>query len=238
MQRTIRATAVALVVVAGMFPRAALAGMPSLTLTDVAHARLETISFFLLLILLSAAAVKFLWNFLRADLAKRLPPLTYGKSLALVGLWGALFILVLTMISGARELLTPGAWEKQGATYKLAKDDGKDRKITEAMRRERLEQLKAALWTYAAGHNGAFPADDRDIAIPATLWETPETSRVRYEYVRGRKADAGAEPVVYEPTAFGAPRLVLMSNGEIQRVGDAELQSMLAVAGTGSGAAR
>jgi len=26
---------------------------------------------------------------------------------------------VLTMISGARELMTPGAWEKDGAIYRL-----------------------------------------------------------------------------------------------------------------------
>ena len=30
-----------------------------------------------------------------------------------------LFVIVLTMISGARELLTPGAWEQNGGTYEL-----------------------------------------------------------------------------------------------------------------------
>lgn len=40
--------------------------------------------------------------------------------MGLVVLWGLLFIVVLAMISGARELMTPGAWEKQGATYRLA----------------------------------------------------------------------------------------------------------------------
>ena len=33
--------------------------------------------------------------------------------------WGSLFVLVLTMISGARELMTPGAWKKDGITYVL-----------------------------------------------------------------------------------------------------------------------
>jgi hypothetical protein len=33
-----------------------------------------------------------------------------------------LFLLVLTMISGARELMTPGAWEKKGFTYQLVRD--------------------------------------------------------------------------------------------------------------------
>jgi hypothetical protein len=36
-----------------------------------------------------------------------------------VTLWGLLFLLILTMISGARELMTPGAWEKHGSTYEL-----------------------------------------------------------------------------------------------------------------------
>ena len=72
---------------------------------------------------LLALLVKLLWNYLAKDFSK-LPPMTYRKALAAVTLWGLLFLLVLTMISGARELMTPGAWEKQGATYKL-KDGGK-----------------------------------------------------------------------------------------------------------------
>ena len=45
-----------------------------------------------------------------------------GKALGVVFLWGLLFVLVLTMISGARELMTPGAWEKKGLTYRLTDD--------------------------------------------------------------------------------------------------------------------
>lgn len=93
-------------------------GMPSYTLTDVARMRLETISFFAAAFLVFAALIKGLWNYLAADFP-RLPRMTYGKALAAVILWGLLFMLVLTMISGARELLTPGAWEKKGATYQL-----------------------------------------------------------------------------------------------------------------------
>ena len=99
------------------------AGMPSFTLTDVAKASLDTISFFLILLLVLALLVKLLWNYLARDFSK-LPRMTYPKALAAVTLWGLLFLIVLTMISGTRELLTPGAWEKQGATYKL-KDGGK-----------------------------------------------------------------------------------------------------------------
>jgi len=94
------------------------AGMPSWTVSDLANARLDAISFFLVLLLFLALLVKFLWNYLAKDFPK-LPQMTYPRALAAVTLWGLLFLLVLTMISGARELMTPGAWEKNGATYKL-----------------------------------------------------------------------------------------------------------------------
>jgi hypothetical protein len=94
------------------------AGMPSWTLTDLSKARLDSISFFLVVLLLLALLLKFLWNYLAKDFQK-LPKMTYPRALAAVTLWGLLFLLVLTMISGARELMTPGAWEKQGSTYKL-----------------------------------------------------------------------------------------------------------------------
>ncbi|MGA2497268.1 MAG: hypothetical protein ABSH20_05980 [Tepidisphaeraceae bacterium] len=102
--------------------RPALAGMPHITFSDVVSLRVQAISFFALAFLLLSAAVMKLWNWLRNDFPS-MPRLSYPRALGLVGLWGALFVLILTMISGARELLTPGAWEKDGAIYKL-----KDRK--------------------------------------------------------------------------------------------------------------
>src|SRR5438270_1167539 len=95
-----------------------LAGMPSVSLSDAASLRLQTISFFLVLFLGSAVVIRWGWNALRTDFP-RLPRLSYGRALGLVGLWGLLFLLVLTMISGARELMTPGAWKKDGPTYTL-----------------------------------------------------------------------------------------------------------------------
>lgn len=94
------------------------AGMPSISLSDLAQARFDSISFFLVVLLLLAWLVKGLWNYLAKDFQK-LPRMSYGKALAAVTLWGLVFLLVLSMISGARELMTPGAWEKQGLTYKL-----------------------------------------------------------------------------------------------------------------------
>jgi hypothetical protein len=96
----------------------AFAGMPHITLTDIVGLRLQTISFFLLIFCLLSWAVKGLWNFLRRDFP-RMPRLSYRRALAMVALWGMLFVLILTMISGARELMTPGAWQQDGATYRL-----------------------------------------------------------------------------------------------------------------------
>lgn len=94
------------------------AGMPVVTLSDTAQLRLSGISFFLVVILLVAWGVRFLWNLLRRDFP-RLPLLDFKRSVALVVLLGLCFNVVLLMIAGTRELMTPGAWEKNGATYQL-----------------------------------------------------------------------------------------------------------------------
>ena len=99
-------------------PAVALAGMPSFMLTEVASLRFQAISFFLVLFLLVSLAVRALWNRLGRDVP-RLPQLGFGSALALVFLWGLGFQLVLSMIAGGRELMTPGAWEKKGAIYEL-----------------------------------------------------------------------------------------------------------------------
>src|SRR4051812_13073607 len=97
----------------------AWAGMAgAITLREIAKIRLQNLSFFIMVLLLSAALIRWVWNGLRKDFT-RLPHLSYFKALGLVMLWGLLFVLVLAMISGARELLTPGAWERNGAPYRL-----------------------------------------------------------------------------------------------------------------------
>lgn len=108
----------------------ASAGMPSalpedletyLRLNEEPHQRLQSISFFLLGIGVATVGVMALWNLLARDF-RLLPRITFVKALSLVVLWGLLFVLALTMISGARELMTPGAWRKSGATYSLQEE--------------------------------------------------------------------------------------------------------------------
>lgn len=107
-------------ILSGLQPTIAAAGMPSVSFTEVSRLRIEVISFFLVGLLLSAGALQLIWYWLRRDFTW-LPRLGYFGSLGIVVLWGLLFVVVLTMISGARELMTPGAWDKDGATYKLTK---------------------------------------------------------------------------------------------------------------------
>lgn len=203
-------------------PATVQAGMPSFTLTDMARMRVQTISFFLAALLVSSWFVQLFWNALRRDFIS-LPCLSYGKALSAVILWGFLFVLVLTMISGARELMTPGAWEKQGATYRLSEQPAPEprRMEWEQQRRESLDRLRLALWEHARTHQGQFPASASAAGIVDDLWLASGPSNSRYLYVGGLIADRGSIPLVYEPAMFGDRRFVLLTNGTI-RVMDVE----------------
>jgi hypothetical protein len=214
-------------------PAPAWAGMSSVDLSDWAAFRLEAISFFLLVLAGSAAVVRWLWNSLAADFP-RLPRLTYRRALAAVVLWGVLLAVVLTMIAGARELLTPGAWQKQGVLYKLAGPAepkpaiGED-KAPSAQRRQHLASLQKALWAYAATHDGKFPSPS-DPAVEASLWEMPGGGGMHYLYVSGKKAVNPADPpeaLACEPEIYGPSRLLLTTGGQIVPITSSELRRKL-----------
>lgn len=198
------------------------AGMPTIDLTDVAKLRVDAISFFVLLGLLSALGVKLIWNSFRKDFPN-LPRLTYGKSLGLTTLWGLLFLIVLTMISGARELMTPGAWVKQGYTYKLnaVKLDTASNPPspeTEAaqlrhQRETRLNNLARALLAHAASHAGKYPEKEEEIS--KELWQTDDSSNARYEYTPGLTTSDKEKILVYEPAIYGDKRFILQADGQI-----------------------
>ena len=131
---------------------AAQAGMTVITLTDVAKMRIESLSFFIAAYLLMALFVKWLWNYLAKSFEK-LPTLNYRRALALALISGLFLYVVLTMISGARELLTPGAWQKKGYGYKLEEPaaSGPDRSA-------QAIQLRDSLWEFAKQNDGRFPS--------------------------------------------------------------------------------
>lgn len=85
------------------------------------HWQFQTLSFFVVAFLVGTKFLQVIWNAARGDFPF-LPRLSYHRALSLSLLWGCLFMVVLTMISGARELMTPGAWRKSGWTYQLEKD--------------------------------------------------------------------------------------------------------------------
>ena len=195
----------------------ALAGMPSITLSDLARMRIQTISFFLVVFLLCSWVVRLIWNGARKDFPW-LPLLSFRRSMGLVALWGLLFLLVLTMISGARELMTPGAWTKDGFTYKLKDEPGaaKPAEIDrESERRAALDRLKAALWTYARHHDGHFPPSASATEIPEAVWRVPDPSGMSYVYTPGLIAEKDHAALACEPAIFGDERLVLLADGKI-----------------------
>jgi hypothetical protein len=198
-------------------------------LTESAGQRLQVISFFLLGLLLSAGAVQILWNAVRRDVP-RLPRLTFLRALAGVVLWGLLFVIVLTMIAGARELMTPGAWKKQGWTYKLADGDPRD-PAPAVLRRRQLERLGTALLHFAATHQGRFPANQERATISSDLWDVPESAGLRFVYVPGQSADKAAALVAYDPEPGAGGRLILRADGSVTMVTTDEFERLRAAGG-------
>jgi hypothetical protein len=185
---------------------------------------LQAISFFAVVLLATAWAVKALVSMLRKDWPA-FPALSYRGSLGLVLLWGLLFIIVLTMISGARELMTPGAWRKRGWTYKLSTDSALQKSPDQM--RGALEQLRQALWQYAATHDGHFPPTDAADVDPH-LWEIPGWPALRFLYVPNRQAESTGQLLAYAPELDDENRPVLLTNGLIGQMRTDDIRAALA----------
>lgn len=112
------------------FPDNSWAGMPDVRLWEQTYLsvtgrqRLEVVSFFAVVYFVLGGVVQSVWNAFRKDFPK-LPRLSYLRALGVLLIWSMLFLTVLTMISGARELMTPGAWNKSGSTYQLISETRK-----------------------------------------------------------------------------------------------------------------
>ncbi|MCA9014481.1 MAG: hypothetical protein KDA77_04035 [Planctomycetaceae bacterium] len=215
--------------------QAAQAGMPSvsLDLTDIAQLRLQSISFFLLVLLLSAFILKLCWNLLAKDFPK-LPRISYKGALGVSVLWGLMFLFVLTMISGARELLTPGAWEKNGRTYQLKTaedtDPGQNSSPGNLLkeRRQKMGELRSALLMHVATHDGKFPKKAEEAVFADEFWIQPGDLQVKYGYVNGTKKVEPAEPLAFEQAIYGDDQqLVLFTDGAIKVLSLKEAQEVL-----------
>lgn len=190
----------------------AQAGMTVITLTDIAKARLQSISFFCFVYLLLALGVMALWNYL-AKSFQWMPKINYRRALALMLVSGLFLYVILTMISGARELMTPGAWNKQGIGYELSNGI----KIpSKSERKNSIHTLKKKLWAYAQEHEGKLPSGIFDKSLQPRDWALPDVPGY-YAYLAGNKVGGGREILVYEPTVMGGQRFVILTDGSIER---------------------
>lgn len=233
----------------GAGPQSAIAGMgvPVPTELRVAElpqirslspwidARLQTLSFFFVSVLLCALAVKGLWGLVRRDWPG-LPSLSYRGALAATLLWGLVSVVVLTMISGARELMTPGAWKQHGWTYRLTDEHPKPKDTPtkdeadarSRQRRQGIEQLKTHLWGYARQHDGRFP-DRPDLS--ESVWQIPTMTGATYTLIpkqSQRPESATVLPLAYESTVPDwSPHYVLLTSGVIVLVTEDDLYKIL-----------
>lgn len=192
-------------------------------LNDFYRLRVEEISFLVVLLLVCSLILKLVWNYAFKGFTV-VPRIRYFQALALSILFGLVMLLILTMISGIREVLTPGAWRHQGTSYKL------NAPAQDPARLRSLEYLRSALINYAQAHGGKFPATDFSDEINEKLWESPDENGSHYIYRGGLTlADTNALLAV-EPVMFGERRFGLFVSGRITLLTNSEIESTLSAA--------
>ncbi|MCP5537642.1 MAG: hypothetical protein H7A51_15595 [Akkermansiaceae bacterium] len=196
--------------------------MTVITLTDVAEARLQSVSFFCVVYLLLAWGVKLLWNYLAKSFGW-MPRINYRRALALMLVSGLFLYVILTMISGARELLTPGAWKKQGIGYELSSGE---KPPSKEVRKEAIQKLKTKLWVYAREHDGKLPHGIFDKSFDSYHWALPEVTGY-YAYIPTQKLGGGRDILVYEPGVMGRKRFVILTDGSVEAWSEDTLRTAL-----------
>lgn len=204
----------ALLMLTSVFP--SYAGMTVYGLKDVYRIRLEDISFFIVLLLVCALGFHLLWNYAVKGF-DFLPKIKFRQAVALSVLLGLLMLLILAMISGIREVLTPEAWRRQGNSYRLNDPS------QELARRRSLDQLRWALFEYAQIHQSRFPPHDYVPEIPEKIWEAPDQLGTHYLYFTGLTTNDSHAVLAAEPVNFGDRRFVLLVSGEIQEMTSAQI---------------
>ena len=207
-----------------------LAGMPSFTLTDVAGMRIETISFFLLTVLVCSWLLRASWNVLARDLSL-LPTIRFKHALAIFTVSGLFLYVVLTMVSGARELMTPGAWEKDGATYRLNGQSGIAGELPPRSTRELALQILAShLESYSEKNDGQLPPRSFSAGIPKRVWIAADGLGVPFEYFSGGTLGENHQDrvIACEPSSVGPQRLVLFGDGRVDSLNWQTIQEMAA----------
>lgn len=200
----------------------AYAGMTVITVTDLAKARLESISFFCLTYFLLAWGVQGLWNYL-AKAFPSMPKINYRRALALMLVSGLFLYVILTMISGARELMTPGAWKKQGIGYELS---GDTKLPSKKIRKASMQSLKSSLWAHANENDGKLPSNIFDKSFKHSNWALPKIPGY-YAYLGDKEIGGNQDILAYEPSVMGQRRFVLLTDGSIEAWSESELTKAL-----------
>lgn len=217
-----------------IWSRSASAGMPTISLTDIGRLRFSLISFFLLLLLVCTVFAQRLWNRIGNDFSQ-LPRLSFRGALAGVTLWGLMFIIVLTMISGARELMTPGAWVRTGFTSQLASQqpaaigdqvaqEVRRQLLLQSERQVQLHRLWLELKRWCVEHDGLYPTAEQYATLPAQLRLVPGDLPAEYVYrppvmTDEIPAESSDTPLVIEPAIFSdSIQLALYQSGVVAPV--------------------
>lgn len=193
-----------------------LAGMPSpvLVFTELGKRRAEELSFFVFTFLVCGFLVKLLWNYVVAGVAWA-PQLTYAKALGALSLWGLVMVVVLSLVSGARELMTPAAWEPNGATHRLAKQkDESPATSQQSERKTRIEKVRFALWDFAAKHQGELPTIEQWNELPAETRACEPSETILYRYEPGATIGSETKVIVFEPRWYD-DQYLLYGDGSI-----------------------
>lgn len=209
-----------------LMPSSLHAGMPSMHLTELAVARMEAISFFIAAFALSALLLRWAWNTLARDFAW-MPRLRYLQAVAVLVVSGLFVHVALSLIAGARELMTPGAWVRTGVTQQLAPPERDPTLWLETARIQALENLRDRLWQEALAHEGRLPANREASGVPANLWSGIHPDDEPLGYVPDRVIDQGSRIVAFEPDAFGATRFALLQDGRVIRLSATDLAQRL-----------
>lgn len=209
----------------------ACAGMPSIVLSKEVMSHFVGISTAAFVILVIAALlIRYSWNTIFSDM--QISRLSYKKSIGIAFLGGLLFLLVLVMIAGSRELLTPGAWKPRGNLYVLA-DAPRDpnsvpafdpktflptNDLPESLAAARygaLFQLRGRLLQYRQEHDNRWPADRKEAGFNADLWIIPASGGLNWLYSPNDK-----NYIVRQPDLSDGPLFFLDRQGLIHEMPD------------------
>ena len=191
-------------------PLSAWAGMPSFYVSDMAKIRLESISFGLVVFIVGTEIFRRLWNSQVVPMFGDKFRLSWIGGFLFTGLLSTLMLLILTLISGTREVMTPAAWEKDGLTHKIQ---------TDLSPRSRIEGLRDDLLRLGVANGGKLPDNELKLPRPNLLHAGPENRS--FTYLPGQPlGDKSALLVLEGMRSYGEPRLLLFANGDIVESAD------------------